>query len=107
MNARNSTLPAGARDSHFDETQVHAVIRSALCFRATTNPLPASGWATSARAQPSATVAVETYGTVSQIVDALSSTVCSNAAATYAGAATMTLAASKPSPPALTSHPDR
>src|SRR5262245_8718024 len=100
MNARSSTLPSGARDSHFDETQVHAVIRSVLCLRATTNPLPASGCPTSARVHPSATVAVETYGTVPQTFDALSSTVRSSAEATYAGAARIRLAASNPSPPA-------
>ena len=71
MNARSSTVPAGARDSHFDDTHVHAVIRSVLCRRATTKPLPASGCLTSTRRHASATLAVDTYGTVAQTFEAL------------------------------------
>ena len=60
MNARSRTFPAGARSSHFDDTQVQAVIRNALWRRATTNPLPDSGCVMSARFHPKATVTVDT-----------------------------------------------
>ena len=64
--AQQHVIRPGRDGSHFDDTQVHAVMRTLLCRRATTKPLPASGCETSRRLQPSATLAVETYGTVSQ-----------------------------------------
>ena len=55
---------------HFDETNVHAVMRKPLARRATTKPDPFSGWAMACRGHPSAILAVETYGTSAEFCDA-------------------------------------
>jgi hypothetical protein len=60
MNARSSADPAGARCAHFDDTHVHAVMRSRLWRRATTKPLPSRGCGMVTFGHASETLAVET-----------------------------------------------
>ena len=43
------------------------MIRTGLCRRATTKPVPFSGWRTASRGHASATLAVETYGKFVQV----------------------------------------
>ena len=56
-------------------------MRTSLWRRATTKPVPASGWGTAARGQASATLAVETYGTCAQSAAAPASIGASSGAA--------------------------
>ena len=72
-----------------DDTHVQAVIRTSLCRRATTKPVPASGCAIAARGHASATLAVETYGTCAHRRAASTSIGASREAATCAGTARM------------------
>src|SRR4051794_19219750 len=104
MNARSSTASDGARPSHFDDTHVHAVMRTLLYRRATTKPLPRSGCATALRGHASATLALEAYGTSAQRAAACASMVRSSSPATYAGQARITASAAIAPPANRTSQ---
>ena len=61
MYARSSTWSAGARPSHFDDTQVTALMLI-LSDRGTTTPVPSSGCLTACLGYASAVVTTETDG---------------------------------------------